>query len=40
MEQALAEAGVMVKPLVRRADVSALVARAEARKVIEGGLML
>lgn len=36
VEQALAEAGVFVKPVVRRADVAALVARAAARKSIEG----
>jgi transcriptional regulator with XRE-family HTH domain/predicted HTH domain antitoxin len=35
IEQALAEAGVFVKPVVRRADVAALVARASARKSIE-----
>jgi Zn-dependent peptidase ImmA (M78 family)/transcriptional regulator with XRE-family HTH domain len=39
MEQALAEAGVVVKPTVRRADVSALVARAAARELAEGGLV-
>ncbi len=37
MEQALAEAGVTVKAAVRRADVSALVARAAAREVTEAG---
>jgi Zn-dependent peptidase ImmA (M78 family)/transcriptional regulator with XRE-family HTH domain len=31
LEQALKEAGVFVKPVVRRADLPALVARAEAR---------
>ena len=36
LEQALTEAGVFVKPVVRRADVAALVARAEARRSIEG----
>jgi Zn-dependent peptidase ImmA (M78 family)/transcriptional regulator with XRE-family HTH domain len=35
IEQALTEAGVFVKPAVRRADVAALVARASARKSIE-----
>ncbi len=34
IEQALAEADVFVKPVVRRADVAALVARASARKTI------
>lgn len=34
-EQALAEAGVFVKPAVRRADVTALVARASAGKTPE-----
>lgn len=32
VEQALAEAGIVVEPAVRRADVAALVARASARK--------
>jgi hypothetical protein len=36
LEQALTEAGVFVKPIVRRADVAALVARAEARRSIQG----
>ena len=36
LEQALMEAGVLVKPIVRRADVAALVARAEARRSIQG----
>jgi len=35
VEQALAEAGVVVEPVVRRADVSALVTRASVRKNIE-----
>ena len=33
VEQALAEVGVVIEPVVRRADVTALVARAPARKV-------
>jgi Zn-dependent peptidase ImmA (M78 family)/transcriptional regulator with XRE-family HTH domain len=36
LEQALTEAGVFAKPVVRRADVAGLVARAEARRSIEG----
>jgi hypothetical protein len=36
LEQALTEAGVFAKPVVRRADVDALVARAEAGRSIEG----
>jgi hypothetical protein len=36
LEQALTEAGVFVKPIVRRADVAALVARAEARRSSQG----
>ncbi len=35
MEQALAEAGVFINPVVRRADVAALIARATAQKTIE-----
>jgi hypothetical protein len=35
IEQALVEAGVTVKPAVRRADISTLTARAQARKSIE-----
>jgi Zn-dependent peptidase ImmA (M78 family)/transcriptional regulator with XRE-family HTH domain len=38
VEQALEESDVFVKPTVRRADVTALVARAATRKSIEGGL--
>lgn len=37
IEQALAEADVFVKPVVRRADVAALVARASARKTMGDG---
>jgi Zn-dependent peptidase ImmA (M78 family)/transcriptional regulator with XRE-family HTH domain/predicted HTH domain antitoxin len=40
MEQALDEAGVVVKPTVRRADVSTLVARATSLELTEGGLVL
>jgi hypothetical protein len=39
LEQALTEAGVFVKPIVRTADVAdvaALVARAEARRSSQG----
>jgi Zn-dependent peptidase ImmA (M78 family)/transcriptional regulator with XRE-family HTH domain/predicted HTH domain antitoxin len=39
MEQALDEAGVVVKPAVLRADVPALVARATSRELTEGGLI-
>lgn len=37
VEQALAEAGVVVRPAIRRADVSALVARAAERKALGAG---
>jgi hypothetical protein len=37
LELALAEAGVTVKPVIRRADVAALVARAPGLKAIEDG---
>lgn len=37
LELALAEAGVTVKRVIRRADVAALVARAPGLKAIEGG---
>jgi Zn-dependent peptidase ImmA (M78 family) len=35
VEQALAEAGVAVNPVIRRADISALTARAKARRTVE-----
>jgi hypothetical protein len=35
VEQALAEAGVAVNPVIRRADISALTARAKARRTLE-----
>lgn len=36
VEQALAEAGIVVEPAVRRADIAALVARADARRGAAG----
>lgn len=35
LQQAFAESGISVKPVVRRADISSLVARAPVRRIIE-----